>query len=100
MAAAPPAASFGSNAQLERKAHPDQQPPAIKEVTVHVAAVSFKGSGETVLTLDNGQVWEETEHDSHIPLRAGEDVTIKKGMLGAFYLSSPEVRGLRVKRVK
>jgi hypothetical protein len=96
-----PSASFGSNAEIERKAHPAaEQPPAVNMVTVRIASVSFKGSGETVMTLDNGQVWEETEHESHIPLHAGEEVTIKKGVLGAFYLSSPEVRGMRVKRVK
>jgi hypothetical protein len=52
------------------------------------------------VTLDNGQVWEESEVTSHLPLRVGDDIVIKRGMLGAFYLSSKQALGLRVKRVQ
>jgi hypothetical protein len=47
----------------------------------------------------NGQVWEEAELNSHL-LRAGDAITIKRGVLGAFYMSSDQVFGLRVTRLR
>jgi hypothetical protein len=92
--------AFGMTAQIQRKENAGAPPPPLDKLTAHITAVSQKPQGEFVVTLDNGQVWEETEATSHLPLRAGDDITIKRGMLGAFYMSSQQVLGLRVKRVR
>ena len=102
--AAPSAAAevdaFGMTTQIERQQTGASAPPHLDKLTAHITAVSRKPRGEFIVTLDNGQVWEEAEITSHLPLRAGDDITIKRGMLGAFYLSSQQVLGLRVKRVR
>jgi hypothetical protein len=95
-------AEFGMNGELKRK---EQGPGAVEPVkldklSARIASLSYKAHGESILTLDDGQIWEEAENESHVPYHVGDAVTIKRGVLGAFYLSSAEVRGLRVKRVR
>lgn len=92
--------AFGMTAQIQRKESGGTPPPRLDKLTAHITAVSQQPRGESIVTLDNGQVWEEAEATSHLPLRAGDGITIKRGMLGAFYLSSSQVLGLRVKRVR
>jgi hypothetical protein len=103
-AAAPPALTpeqrFGLNAQLERKEHGTAtQPSQLDKLGSRIAAVSYKLRGEAVVTLDNGQVWEQAEVDSPVTLKAGDPVSIRRGSLGSFWLSAPK-SGLRVKRVR
>jgi hypothetical protein len=111
-AAAPPGASpsaspslsdspqdrFGSNAKTKRYQGP--QPVELDNLNGRIVAVSYKPRGESIVTLENGQIWEEAEAESHLPLRPGEAITIHRGMLGAFYLSSDKVYGLRVRRLR
>lgn len=92
--------AFGMTTQIQRQQTGAVAPPRLDKLTAHITAVSRKPRGEFVVTLDNGQVWEEAETTSHLPLRAGDDITIKRGMLGAFYLSSRQALGLRVQRVR
>ncbi|HEY6921850.1 MAG TPA: hypothetical protein VI653_00155 [Steroidobacteraceae bacterium] len=95
------AADFGMNGELKRKeGSATPQPAKLSKLTARVASVSNRPTGEGIYTLEGGQVWVEAESASHLPLRPGEQVTIKRGALGAFYLSSARVRGLRVKRVQ
>lgn len=98
---APSAADFGMNGELKRKQRSaTPQPAKLDKLTARVGSISNRPTGEAIYTLEGGQVWVEAESGSHLPLHPGEEVTIKRGALGAFYLSSAEVRGLRVKRVR
>ena len=92
--------AFGMTPQIQQKESHGTPPPRLDKLTAHITAVSQKPAGESVVTLDNGQVWEEAEATSHLPLRTGDNITIKRGMLGAFYMSTRQVLGLRVKRVR
>jgi hypothetical protein len=76
------------------------QPPELKNLTGRIAGVTLKGREEMRLTLENGQVWDQAEPEAHLLLARGDTVTIRRGLLGAFYLSSDKVRGLRVKRLR
>jgi hypothetical protein len=76
------------------------QPEELDKLSGRIATVSYKPRGEAVVSLVNGQIWEEAEAESHLPLRPGDTITIRRGVLGAFYLSSNSVLGLRVKRVR
>ena len=102
-AAAPiltPEQRFGLNAQLERQEHGTAtQPSQLDKLTNRIAAVSYKLRGEAVVTLENGQVWEQAEMDSRVQLKAGDPVSIRRGSLGSFRLSTPTA-GFRVKRVR
>jgi hypothetical protein len=92
--------AFGMTAQIQQKEVGGAKPSHLDKLTAHITGVSQKPRGESVVTLDNGQVWEESEATSHLPLRVGDDIIIKRGMLGAFYMSSKQALGLRVKRVQ
>lgn len=51
-------------------------------------------------TLDNGQVWKQTEGTKNV-IEVDDPVYIERGMLGAFFLSREDVNTrIRVKRVK
>ena len=95
-------AEFGMNGELKRKEQVPgaAEPVKLDKLTARITSLSTKAHGESILTLDDGQVWEEAEIESHVPYHVGDEVTIKRGVLGAFYLSTPAVRGMRVKRVR
>jgi len=95
------AADFGMNGELRRKeGNATPQPEKPDSLTARVASISNRPTGEAIYSLESGQIWIEADTKPHVPLHTGEEVTIKRGVLGAFYLSSAEVRGLRVKRVR
>ncbi len=82
------AANPGSGAAAAEPPQP-AQPSAPKEprrVTARI--VSVEGSpDEKVLRLDNGQVWEQVqEATAEMGLRAGDTVTIEKGIMGGYWL--------------
>ena len=55
--------------------------------------------GDYRVTLDDGQVWEETQHTGGPPPEAGETITIKRGALGSYFLTrSRGGLALRVRR--
>jgi len=93
-----PQERFGMTGELERKQ--GVQPPRLEKLNGRVAAISHKLRGEAVIRLDNGQVWEEAEAGSDLQLSPGDAVTIRRGMLGSFWLSTAKKSGLRVRRVR
>jgi len=97
-----PQAEFGMTGELKRKEQGPAaaEPAKLEKLTARIASLSYKARGEAILTLDDGQVWEEAENKTHVPFHVNDEVTINRGVLGAFYLSSAEVRGLRVKRAR
>jgi hypothetical protein len=95
-------AEFGMNGELKRKEQGPNvaaEPAKLEQLTARITSLAYKPHGESILTLDDGQTWEEAENTTHVPYHVGDEVTIKRGVLGAFYLSSSGVRGMRVKRV-
>jgi hypothetical protein len=93
---------FGLDADAIRKkqaaANPDA-PQVPEQLVARVKAVVAKPLGNYRITLEDGQVWEETQHTGGLPPRPGETVTIKRGMLGSYFLSRSSGLALRVKRV-
>ena len=57
--------------------------------------------GELLLTLDNGQVWQQKAGDRAMRIKVGDAVTIRRASLGSFLLTSQTANGsMRVTRVK
>ena len=83
---------------LQRKS--GTQPKQLDELTGRIAGLSYRTADRVIVTLENGQTWEQAEPEAHLALRPGDTVTIRRGMLGAFYMSSDRTHGLRVKRVR
>jgi hypothetical protein len=90
-------ADFGLSDEQTRA--PEPGPSAISAKVTSVAAQQH--IGRWVVTLDNGQVWQqrETTSESKRP-RPGDEVTIREASLGSYLLYIPN-RGLsRVKRIR
>ncbi len=93
---------FGLEADVLRKkqvaANPEA-PKAPEQVVGRVKAVATKAGGSYRVTLEDGQVWEETQHIGGQPPEVGETVTIKRGLLGSYFLARAFGLALRVKRI-
>ena len=76
-----------------------QQAPADQLEQIQASVVKRKKDlyGKWVITLDNGQVWKQSESASfRFP---SEQVTIERGVLGAFYLRvDGQSKSIKVKR--
>ncbi len=111
-AAAAPAASapaqsaqdkFGYRGNLARGDLDKQQEEerrAAEQLTAKVTALSTLPHGEALLTLDNGQMWQQKPGDRGMRVKVGDEVTIKRGSLGSFLLTSQAKGSMRVSRVK
>ncbi|MGB0936920.1 MAG: hypothetical protein ACPGTQ_05655 [Colwellia sp.] len=72
----------------------------LNEFTATVIKLKKLIRGEWVIHLDNGQKWQQIGSD-RLKLKVGHLVTIRKGALGAIYLSTESSsRQIRVKRKK
>ncbi len=96
--AASPEDRFGMTEAIQRNT--GTQPKQLDKLTGRIAGLTYTRPEQARLTLDNGQVWEQAEPEAHLGLERGDTVTIRRGLLGAFYMSSDKVRGLRVKRLR
>lgn len=59
---------------------------ASDEQTAVVAGIRLSPRREMIIELDNGQIWRQNGSEA-FDLKAGEQISIKRGMFGAFYLS-------------
>jgi len=64
-----------------------------------IAKVVHASAGRTV-TLENGQVWVVTEATTRGPTREGDEVMVRKGVMGNYVLVTASGVGLRVRRVR
>jgi hypothetical protein len=91
------AAQFGvSEGPLAAK----RQATALKEITAVVTSVGFQPRGELIMTLDNGQVWQQNEAVAYFPLKVGDTVKIRAGSIGSYLLLTPAKRTTKVTRVR
>lgn len=57
-------------------------------------------NGVFVATLDNGQVWIQSERDSRLQIAAQDTVTIRRASLGSHLLSGKQGIAARVRRLR
>jgi hypothetical protein len=96
VAAAPPAApkeSFG----LYSAEHP-AAPPKAAAVTAKIISIQTGSSGRPIVTLEGDQVWELSDSDPL--LKSGDAVTIDRGVLGSFIMTTPAGRTHRLHRLR
>lgn len=73
---------------------------AIDKLYASIVGIKKSARKRYVLTLDNGQVWNQTDNET-LMLKEGQMIYVERGALGAFYLSKDSVnRRIRVKRAK
>jgi hypothetical protein len=99
-AAVDPVAKFGAADTVVAKRQASVEKDEVKQVEAKVAAVRKRATGQHILTLDNGQVWEQTETRSEPQYAVGDVVVIRRGLLGSFILTlakgSPSSRARRI----
>jgi hypothetical protein len=87
---------FGLSTAQVQKAQPVQK-PQIESIKASVAGIGTSSIGRMLVQLDNGQSW---ELDSADPLLAvGDAVTIARGALGSFLLTTPSRRTHHARRL-
>lgn len=62
----------------------DESP--LEEIQARIAKLETQPRGQAVLTLDNGQVWQQQEYDWHLAFKVGDEVIIKRGALRSYRL--------------
>ncbi len=98
-------ADFGMTPQLLRQEQiqagvKPPPPPPPETLSAKVTKITSRGNGRLIVTLDNGQVWEQQE-DADMLLDVGDGVTIVHGMFGALWMDdSSRHRRTRVKRIQ
>jgi hypothetical protein len=70
------------------------------EITAKIAGAHSLGNGKWSIRLEDGAVWETTEAKSAVRTpRAGNEVLIKRGSLGGYFMRIAGQRTLRARRV-
>jgi hypothetical protein len=89
--------TFGLSA--EKVLGPRQGPTEIKARVTAVQANEV--TGRAVVTLDNGQVWQQVEATrAQRRPRAGDEVVIREASLDSYLMVTPERGSARVRRVR
>ena len=97
-----PMAEFGLTEAAKQAKDPVRAAEAAAapaSVTAKVTSVRFRKYGEFVVTLDNGQVWEQNEPMSSAVVRVGDTVTVRKAVLGSYTLVTAARVATKVHRV-
>ncbi|MBV6416906.1 MAG: hypothetical protein CMLOHMNK_01524 [Steroidobacteraceae bacterium] len=65
-----------------------------------VRSLRRTSTGKFIATMENGQVWAQTEIDSKARLAAGSKVKLERGAFGSYLLVTPDGIGTKVRRVE
>jgi hypothetical protein len=97
--------SSGQSQLGEEQLHnaPAEQARAAKARPLEAVLVSVSQrprDGGVVVTLDNGQVWEQSEPGPDLRLKPGDPVTVRRGLLGAYWLTGRSRVSIKVHRTR
>jgi len=99
--AAAPNEQFGfTEKELARNIGQSAPSAAPESVTAAITSLVRRHDGKFVVTLDNAQVWAQSEFNSQADVEIGDSVTVRRGALGSYLLVTKAKIGTRVKRVK
>ncbi len=90
-----------SLSQLARSASPTTNAPELERVQATITVAERRPNGTFRFTLDNGQVWEQTDtYDLGRILTTPVQAEIRKASLNSFMLKPTNRSAVRVKRVR
>ncbi len=69
-------------------------------ITARVASATRQASGRYLITLENGQVWLQTEDELGFRPRNGSSVSIKRGLLGSYWMTADKYYAVAVRRLR
>ena len=91
---------FGLTVDIARKRDPVGERQADDAVLPgKILALRQGRRGEWIFTLDNQQVWDQTEAEPSKRFEVGEAVHIEHGAMGSLWLAADKGRKTRVKRI-
>jgi len=94
------AEQFGLTADIARKRDPTADRPADDAVLPgRIVALREAPRGELIITLDNQQVWMQTQAEPSKRFAIGDVVHIEHGAMGSLWLAADRARKTRVKRI-
>ncbi|HEX6636435.1 MAG TPA: hypothetical protein VF033_02160 [Steroidobacteraceae bacterium] len=91
--------AFGTPAAPKPMPEPLRAAPPPEKFSAKVSEIEWR-NGVFVVTLDNGDVWIQSERDSRVQPEAGETVTVRRASLGSYLLSGRQGIAARVKQVR
>jgi hypothetical protein len=92
--------AFGRDS-MSRESRPPPAVESLDRVEAKIAETLTAADGKLIFVLDNGQMWRQTEGLQLPPVRAGNDVVVKKGAVGGFALTIVRIgRTVRVVRMR
>ena len=94
------ARKFGLSVRQRKAIEPKPAQAELTTTTAAVKTVRRLPPGYLLIGLDNDQVWQQTEIDSHIWLEPGDQVTIRRAALGSYLLDTPGHYSTRVRRIR
>jgi hypothetical protein len=65
-----------------------------------VVSIKYLVRNQRQFTLDNGQIWYETDKGQQVNVKVGDQITIKDAALSSYLLITPGGASIRVKRLK
>jgi hypothetical protein len=91
---------FGMTADVAQKRNPDTfRPKQSEAITGKIVALREGAQGRLIFTLDNGQVWAQTESRPSISFAVGDAVRLEHGAMSSLWLAADRDRKTRVKRI-
>lgn len=87
-----------AQAPLRNPGQPPEEtdPP---QISSRVAKVTYDSDGRTV-SLENGQLWRITEATSRGHMAAGDEVVLRRGVVGNYFLVTQSGVSLRARRLR
>lgn len=90
--------TFGLTPEQQQRRKPDK-PAELESVESRVTAVKALQYDRFRLTLENGQVWSQTEPTPRQRFYPGDTITIRRAALGSYMATGPKSSGgIRVRR--
>jgi hypothetical protein len=91
---------FGMTAEIANKRDPVVGRQVQTEILpATIIAVGAGGHGELIFTLDNQQVWIQTQAEPGKHFAVGEPVHIEHGAMGSLWLAASKGRMTKVRRI-
>jgi|SRR5665213_1036979 len=72
----------------------------LKAIVATITGLLPRANNEYAFELDNGQTWEQSEPKANLYINLHDAVTIKPGVLGAFYMTTASSQRFRVRRIR
>jgi len=99
--AAAPKGQFGfTEKEVARKNGQSAESADPSSVSAAIKALDRLHDGKFVVTLDNAQVWAQSEFNSQADVEIGDTITVRRAALGSYLLVTKAGIGTRVRRVK